>query len=46
VHADIDGHTAAMIGELQDAVASLHRARLEVSSVAAAGTAVTMTFEG
>jgi hypothetical protein len=40
------GSSAELAILLARQAASLHRARLEVSSVAAAGTAVTMTFEG
>jgi ParB-like chromosome segregation protein Spo0J len=40
------GSSAELAILLARQAASLHRARLEVSSVAAAGTAVTITFEG
>ena len=40
------GSSAELAILLARQAASLHRARLEVSSVAAAGTAVAMTFEG
>jgi len=40
------GSSAELAILLARQAAGLHRARLEVSSVAAAGTAVTMTFEG